>query len=83
MPVIAGGGIGDARGVLAAMALGADGIYMGTRFMVTHESESHLRVKQLIVEANDVCTVGKPDTAVLCAKNNGFEILFSTNAKSS
>ena len=60
VPVIAGGGIGDARGVLAIMALGADGVYMGTRFMVTRESESHARVKQAIVEKNDVCTVSLP-----------------------
>jgi enoyl-[acyl-carrier protein] reductase II len=41
IPVITGGGIGDARGVLAALALGADAVYMGTRFMATKESESH------------------------------------------
>jgi len=40
IPVVTGGGIGDARGVLAALALGADGIYMGTRFMVTRESKA-------------------------------------------
>ena len=57
VPVIAGGGIGDARGVLAVMALGADGIYMGTRFMVTGESESHTRVKEAIVETQGVCTI--------------------------
>lgn len=57
IPVVAGGGIGDARGVLAALALGADGIYMGTRFMVTRESESHDRVKEAIVKGEDVCTV--------------------------
>lgn len=60
VPVVAGGGIGDARGVLAVMALGADGIYMGTRFMVTRESESHTRVKQAIVETQGVCTVSVP-----------------------
>ena len=38
------------RGVLAALALGADGIYMGTRFMVTRESESHTNVKEAIVK---------------------------------
>jgi enoyl-[acyl-carrier protein] reductase II len=50
LPVIAGGGIGDARGVLAVMALGAEGIYMGTRFMVTRESESHTRVKKKLLD---------------------------------
>ncbi len=57
IPVVTGGGIGDARGVLAAMALGADGIYMGSRFMVTRESESHENVKKAIVQAENACTV--------------------------
>lgn len=65
VPVIAGGGIGDARGVLAVMALGAEGIYMGTRFMVTRESESHIRVKQAIIETPDVCTVSVPKDYML------------------
>ena len=39
IPVVAAGGIGDARGVLAAFALGAQGIQMGTRFMATRESD--------------------------------------------
>ena len=59
-PVITGGGVGDARGVLAALALGADGIYMGTRFMVTRESESHPRVKEIIVKGQDACTISVP-----------------------
>jgi enoyl-[acyl-carrier protein] reductase II len=53
IPVITGGGIGDARGILAALALGADGIYMGTRFMATREAESHPRVKDAIVKGQD------------------------------
>jgi enoyl-[acyl-carrier protein] reductase II len=65
IPVVAGGGIGDARGVLAALALGADGIYMGTRFMVTRESESHHNVKEAIVRSRDVCTVSVPKDFML------------------
>ena len=65
IPVIAGGGIGDARGVLAAMALGADAVYMGTRFMATVESESHPRVKDAVVRAQDVCTVSVPKNYML------------------
>jgi enoyl-[acyl-carrier protein] reductase II len=65
IPVITGGGIGDARGVLAALALGADGIYMGTRFMVTRESESHQRVKEAVVKGVDVCTVSVPKEFML------------------
>jgi enoyl-[acyl-carrier protein] reductase II len=65
IPVVTGGGIGDARGVLAALALGADGIYMGTRFMVTRESESHTNVKEAIVRGQDVCTVSVPKEHML------------------
>ncbi|MFT3866518.1 MAG: nitronate monooxygenase family protein [Solirubrobacterales bacterium] len=52
VPVIASGGIGDGRGLVAALALGADGVNMGTRFMCTVESPIHERVKEQIV-AND------------------------------
>jgi len=65
IPVVAGGGIGDARGVLAALVLGADGIYMGTRFMVTRESASHSSVKEAIVRSRDVCTVSVPKDFML------------------
>jgi enoyl-[acyl-carrier protein] reductase II len=65
IPVITGGGIGEARGVLAALALGADAVYMGTRFMVTKESESHQKVKEAIVRAKDVCTVSLPKDYML------------------
>ena len=65
IPVIAGGGIVDARGVLAVLALGADAVYLGTRFMVTKESESHKRVKEAIVRAEDACTVSVPKDFML------------------
>jgi len=52
IPMIASGGFGDARGLVAALALGADGINMGTRFMATAESPIHENIKQQIV-AND------------------------------
>jgi enoyl-[acyl-carrier protein] reductase II len=65
VPVVTGGGIGDARGVLAALALGADGIYMGTRFMVTRESESHTHVKEAIVKGQDACTISVPKDRML------------------
>jgi enoyl-[acyl-carrier protein] reductase II len=50
IPIIAAGGIGDGRGLAAAMALGADGVAMGTRFMTTQESELHERFKELSIE---------------------------------
>jgi nitronate monooxygenase len=52
IPMIASGGFGDARGLVAALALGADGVNMGTRFMCTAESPIHQKVKEQIV-AND------------------------------
>lgn len=52
VPMIASGGFGDARGLVAALALGAEGVNMGTRFMSTVESPIHQKVKEQIV-AND------------------------------
>jgi len=57
VPVVAAGGIGDARGFVAALALGACGIQMGTRFLVTHECGANLRQKQMILEASEEDTV--------------------------
>jgi len=65
IPVIAGGGIADARGVLAALSLGADAVYLGTRFMATQESESHQNVKEAIVKAQEACTVSVPKEYML------------------
>ncbi len=52
IPMIASGGFGDGRGLAAALALGAEGINMGTRFCATVEAPIHEKVKQLLV-AND------------------------------
>jgi len=57
IPVIASGGIVDARGVLAAFALGAQGVQMGSRFVATHECISHQKYKEAIVAAIDSGTV--------------------------
>jgi nitronate monooxygenase len=53
IPFIASGGFGDARGLVAALALGADGINMGTRFMATKEAPIHEGVKQQLVESDE------------------------------
>lgn len=72
IPVIAAGGIGDGRGLVAALALGAVGVQMGTRFMVAEECAIHPRVKEAIIKAKDRDTVvtgrstGHP---VRCLKN--------------
>jgi len=57
IPVIAAGGISDHRQVVAALALGAEGVMMGTRFMVTRESLAHQNIKQALVEAAETDTV--------------------------
>ncbi len=57
IPVIAAGGIADARGVVAALALGAEAVYMGTRFVATHECDAHPDMKQAVVTANDTSTI--------------------------
>ncbi len=56
IPVIAAGGIADARGMVAAFALGAEGIQMGTRFAATKESPVHENFKQAIINAIDTDT---------------------------
>ena len=56
VPVVAAGGIADGRGLLAALALGADGISVGTRFAAAEESSSHPRYKEAVVRATDAGT---------------------------
>lgn len=53
IPVIAAGGIADGRGLIAAMALGASGVQIGTRFIVAHECPAHPAYKQAIIKAGD------------------------------
>jgi nitronate monooxygenase len=53
IPMLASGGIADARGLVAALALGADGINMGTRFMATREAPIHENVKRRLVEHDE------------------------------
>ena len=53
IPVIASGGIGDGRGMAAALVLGAQGINMGTRFMCTKEAPIHDNIKQALVAATE------------------------------
>ncbi|MHB0868084.1 MAG: NAD(P)H-dependent flavin oxidoreductase [Chloroflexota bacterium] len=57
IPVLASGGIGDARGLVAALALGAEGVEMGTRFVATRECLAHPTYKRALVEASETGTV--------------------------
>ena len=66
IPVIAAGSIVDGRGLAAALTLGAQGVWMGTRFIASQEAHAGLLYKQVIVDANDEDTIvtrsysGKP-----------------------
>lgn len=66
IPVIAAGSIVDGRGLVAALALGAQGVWIGTRFIASHEAHAGALYKQVIVEAGDEDTIvtrcysGKP-----------------------
>lgn len=74
VPVLAGGGLADGRGLAAALALGADGVWMGTRFIATAESRSHDNYKRRIAGTDVAGTVvtrahsGKPCRLI----DNGF-----------
>jgi nitronate monooxygenase len=56
IPFVASGGMADGRSLVAALALGAEGINMGTRFMATREAPIHDNVKKAIVEASELDT---------------------------
>jgi len=76
IPVIVAGGVGDARGLVAALAWGAAGISMGTRFIVTKESPAHPNAKRKILESTEEDTlVTTHVTGVRC------RVLFNELAK--
>ena len=70
IPVLAAGGLADGRGLVAAMALGAQGVWMGTRFIATEEARGHDNYKYKIVEIDEDGTVvtrahsGKPNRMI-------------------
>jgi enoyl-[acyl-carrier protein] reductase II len=83
VPVIAAGGIADGRGVAAALALGAQGVQIGTRFICSNECIAHPKFKEAIINAQDRATVatgfstGHP---VRCLENK-FTREFGTKEK--
>ena len=62
IPVVAAGGIADGRGAAAAFMLGAEGIQVGTRFLVAHECNVHENYKEMVLDAKDTSAVvsGRP-----------------------
>jgi len=81
VPVIAAGGIGDGRGLAAALALGAAGAQMGTRFICTDECTAHANYKEAIVKANERstmvtgATIGHPVRCIRNPMSRDFEEL--------
>ncbi|MDA8535532.1 nitronate monooxygenase [Flavobacteriales bacterium] len=75
IPVIAAGGIGDGRAMLAAMCLGADGVQIGSRFAVCKESSAHENFKNYVFDAKDGATdlTLKEITAVRLLKNEFYQ----------
>jgi len=71
VPFIASGGFADGQGLAAALALGADGINMGTRFMCTVEAPIHINIKKSIVDAQET------DTELVLRKWRNTSRLFS------
>jgi len=70
IPVIAAGGMADARSFVAALALGAEGIMMGTRFIATRECPAPQNIKEALVEAKETDTV-----IILCSLANQDRVL--------
>ena len=75
IPVMAAGGIGDGRAMLAAMCLGADGVQIGSRFAVCKESSAHENFKNYVFDAKDGATdlTLKEITAVRLLKNEFYQ----------
>ncbi|MBS1903752.1 MAG: nitronate monooxygenase [Bacteroidetes bacterium] len=75
VPVIAAGGIADGRQMLAALALGAEAVQVGTRFAATIEASSHPNYKQAIVECEDTSTIlALKKVAPVRLKKNAFAL---------
>lgn len=74
LPLIAAGGIGSGQAIAAALALGADGVQIGSRFVATHESSAHINFKNSVVGAKegDTSLTLKQLTPVRLIKNNFY-----------
>lgn len=70
IPVIAAGGFADGRGLVAALAMGAEGVMMGTRFMVSQESPLHIRVKEHLAGLAETQT-----TLVMSSVRKSFRVI--------
>jgi len=76
IPIVASGGFGDGRGLVAALALGADGMNMGTRFVATQEAPLHPAAKQAIVDHDETNT-----TLIMRSLRNTERVLNNETAR--
>lgn len=83
IPVIAAGGIATGRQMLAAMALGADAVQIGSRFVCTPEASSHQSFKEAVVEAQEGSTMlsMKKTVPVRLLKNDFFELIYEAEKR--
>lgn len=83
IPLIAAGGIACGRSMLAAMALGADGVQIGSRFVASKESSAHINFKNAVITANegDTTLTLKELTPVRLIKNNFYKQLETAYSK--
>ncbi|QHI38926.1 Nitronate monooxygenase [Kordia antarctica] len=84
IPLIAAGGIGSGKAMLAAMVLGADGVQVGSRFVATEEASSHIEFKKKVVEAKEGSTklMLKELAPVRLLKNKFYEDIEELYTKS-
>ncbi|MFY8137800.1 MAG: NAD(P)H-dependent flavin oxidoreductase [Flavobacteriales bacterium] len=83
IPVIAAGGIGSGKAMLAAMVLGADGVQIGSRFVATPESSAHQAFKERVIDANegDTLLTLKELTPVRLLRNEFFNQVMEAYAR--
>ncbi len=83
IPVIAAGGIGTGRGMLAAMALGAEGVQIGSRFVASNEASANINFKNQIISSNegDTKLMLKQLTPVRLLKNKFFDAVQAAENK--
>ena len=83
IPVIAAGGIGSGKAMLAAMVMGAEGVQIGSRFVATHESSAHAGFKKRVIEARegDTLLTLKELTPVRLLRNAFFDQVMGAYAR--
>jgi enoyl-[acyl-carrier protein] reductase II len=83
IPVIAGGGVADGWGIAALLALGADGVQLGTRFLMTHEATVHAAYKDAVRKAGvaDAVLVGRRSLPVRTLNNKFAKSIFDAEQR--